>query len=186
MFTYPLPTNTLHTLKTPLGEWIVRPHKYIRAWPFLYSPTHDAIYQNNALDYSVHKRLRHDFDKEPAEYTAHLPQDAVPIDPKETPYTWIFPRQITAQDLNPTHEDPTTMELLVDMRPPWERNLLLELRFIQNEAAVWEALSSQCFVATDGSAPHGKGSFAWTLSTSNGDRLARCSGPVFGHAISSY
>ena len=78
------------------------------------------------------------------------------------------------------------MAMLVDTRSPWERNLLLDLQLIQHEDAIWEALSSQCFVATDGSAPQGKGSFAWTLSTAKGDRLARCSGPVFGHAISSY
>ena len=52
---------------------------------------------------------------------------------------------------------------------------------------MWDDLcTKQCFIASDGSAPHEKGSFAWVLSTDDGVRIARCCGPVFGKAITSY
>ena len=52
---------------------------------------------------------------------------------------------------------------------------------------MWKFLSQQsCVMASDGSAPHGKGSFAWYISTWEGTRIAKCYGPVFGHRISSY
>ena len=39
---------------------------------------------------------------------------------------------------------------------------------------------------SDGSAPHTKGSFAWIISNTQGTRLVRCSGPVYGYKITLY
>ena len=81
----------------------------------------------------------------------------------------------------------TSLTLLQDTLHPWERLLIENVHFIQPENEVWTALSRErCFAASDGSAPQHKGSFAWILSNNKGERLARCSGPVLGHAISSY
>ena len=41
-------------------------------------------------------------------------------------------------------------------------------------------------MASDGSAPAGKGAFAWVISDVSSNRLVRCSGPAFGKSISSY
>jgi hypothetical protein len=74
----------------------------------------------------------------------------------------------------------------------WERQLLLDLEIVdlevaQEEATVWEAIATQaCHIATDGSAPDGKGSFAWVISDAEGNILAQCKGPAYGADISSY
>jgi hypothetical protein len=70
----------------------------------------------------------------------------------------------------------------------WERQLLQLLDIDdETEDAIWNALSTQeCTIATDGSAPTGKGSFAWIIADGSGNRIARCHGPSFGHKISSY
>ena len=78
------------------------------------------------------------------------------------------------------------MELLAHL-PPWERMLLQDLVFLMPEDDTRTFMChAQRFGASDGSAPTERGSFSWIISNSSGDRLARCSGPVFGHAISSY
>ena len=132
--------------------------------------------------------MRHDYNKDSEEYTNELPLDAVPIEVKETPLTWIRPSLIVPQDILPREMDTiNTVTDLVETLHPWERMLLLETGFLQPEADVWRQLcTGQCFAASDGSAPHGKGLFAWVLSDTRGRQLARCHGPVYGYAISSY
>ena len=79
------------------------------------------------------------------------------------------------------------MITLFETLPPWERVLLQTMTFIQPERYVWDALcNGQCFMATDGSAPKDRGSFAWVLCNAAGDCLTRCSSLVLGFAISSY
>ena len=82
---------------------------------------------------------------------------------------------------------PTSLPALVETLDPWEQYLLRDLEFLVPEQTIWDAVSShQCIFASDGSAPKTRGSFAWVLSDTGGNRLAQCSGPVFGHKISSY
>ena len=55
------------------------------------------------------------------------------------------------------------------------------------EEDLWTALTTQvCYIATDGSAPNGKGSFAWVISDSNGTILVKSKGPVYGANITSF
>ena len=70
---------------------------------------------------------------------------------------------------------------------PWQHLLLNGLHFIQPEPQVWHPLTHRsCIGVSDGSSPHCKGSFAWVISTTQRDQLAHCSGPIYGHNISSY
>ena len=69
----------------------------------------------------------------------------------------------------------------------WEQDLLQEVHFIKPEDTVREILqNTQCYAASDGSAPKDRGSFGWIISTHKGDHLVRCRGPAYGYAISSY
>ena len=77
-----------HTLREPLGAWIVPPQEYTRNWILLYSATKDAIYQHTAVDYAVHQSLHHNYDKDTDEFHQDLPPDAVSIELKETPHSW--------------------------------------------------------------------------------------------------
>ena len=179
--------DAAHTLKAPLGPWTVQAPNYNRDWDLFYSPKEDTIYRRTPFSYSIHHKLHHDYDKDSEEFSETLPLDAVPIERKETPHTWRLPWTISTQD-NPQETD--TPQNLTDSIPtlqPWERMLLQEIVFLRPETHVWAELrTKQCFIASDGSAPPDRGSFAWILSNPAGERLAKCNGPVFGHSISSY
>jgi hypothetical protein len=70
----------------------------------------------------------------------------------------------------------------------WEKLLLQHLvETDSTEGAVWQALTNTtCYISTDGSAPAGKGSYAWMITDSEGEILAQCHGPVYGAKISSH
>jgi hypothetical protein len=75
---------------------------------------------------------------------------------------------------------------------PWETHLLVDVEFLCSEQHVWEILQHKsCIIASDGSAPkggsapEGKGSFAWVISNLQGNQLVHCYGPVFGSMITS-
>ena len=149
----------------------------------------DSIYRHMAVGYSVHQRIRLDFDKTSENFHETIPPDSVPIDIRETQFTWILPCPLGVQDiiLDPDPNASPTIEDTISLMHPWEKALLHNTVLIQPEVAIWTALChNQCFMASDGSAPKDHGLFAWILSNANGVRLARCQGPVFGHAISSY
>ena len=88
-----------HTLREPLGAWIVRPNNYTPQWHLLYSPTTNSIYCHTAMEYSIHRCLQHDFDCDSELFSSKLPPDAIPIDIKETQHTWILPRRIPQQEI---------------------------------------------------------------------------------------
>ena len=70
---------------------------------------------------------------------------------------------------------------------PCERHLLQHMVLLEDKDIVRHALATkQCIIASDGSAPALKGSFAWNISDTHGKRLAQCCGPVYGYRISSY
>ena len=178
--------DTRHTLKTPLGAWTTAPSDHTRQWDFYYSATNDTLYCNTSLGITKHSRILYDFDKDEDEIVEQLPSDSVPVQVRGTPHTWVIPRPIATRDAIESQDNPSTIMELLDMIQPWERHLLAGTRFIQPESDVWSALCSQpCTMVLDGSAPYGKGAFAWVISINQGNRLVRCSGPAFGKAISS-
>ena len=111
--------DAAHTLKEPLGPWIVQAHEYNREWDLLYSPTEDAIYKRTPLSFSIHHKLHHDFDKTTKEFSDTLPHDAVPIERKETPHTWVLPWSISTQDTTLEDESPSTVTERIDLLHSW-------------------------------------------------------------------
>ena len=146
--------DSAHTLKEPLGPWMVNLQDYNRDWDLLYSITEDAIYRRTPFAFSIHQKIRYDYDRASEEFCKMLPKDAVPIDRKETPHTWILPRRIATQDVPPDAEAPSTISELIETLPLWERMLFHECVLIQPESRVWEELKRKpCIVASDRSAP---------------------------------
>jgi hypothetical protein len=112
----------------------------------------------------------------------------------DRPHTWSLNRHWvsfseTTHDARaqPTEVPSTVLELLPTM-DPWEMHLLAHLEVDDpTDDTLWNALTTKsCILATDGSAPKGKGSFAWIISDAVGSILAKCHGPTFGAKISSY
>jgi hypothetical protein len=57
------------------------------------------------------------------------------------------------------------MKDIIPTMESWEQHLLRHTHFLVDEIAVWHSLiAKQCYIASDGSAPAPKGSFAWIIS----------------------
>ena len=81
----------------------------------------------------------------------------------------------------------TSFETYTTQAAIWGKQLFAKLEFLQLEQHVWSTINqNSCVCASDGSAPTNQGSFAWVVSTQHCAQLVRCSGPAFGHNISSY
>ena len=71
--------------------------------------------------------------------------------------------------------------------PEWERELLQFLELASDAHSVGVAISHGLRVVSDGSVwDNNQGAFGWTLSTDQGDRMARCMGPARGARLDSY
>jgi hypothetical protein len=181
------PRSQDHTLALPLGPWKVPVSKLHRQWSLLYDEDTDFLYQRSILGTSRHKRLRFgDFDREAVALDIPIPETAVPVQVKERPYTW------SVMDWSPSNYSYISTPLAsfydtTDSMDPWEYSLFMGLEFGAYEDHVWKHLcTTTCLIATDGSAPTPKGSFAWVLYTEDGTQLVTCNGPAFGEKISSY
>ena len=178
-----------HTLKLKhdyLGAWLVPREQQRRQWPILYDPDGNHIYCQVPTGWTKHEMMYYDYDGSPSATVTNLPATAVPCDFSTTQHT-IRVDRYEARQLAPAQPTSHSIQDLIQQLEPWEVHLLSGLEFLTSEQDVWQALASTaCIFASDGSAPQGKGSFAWILSDLQGNRMARCSGPVFGHKIGSY
>ena len=181
-----------HRLRQPMGKWLVPADKLRKKWSHLYDFTSEKLLFLTPLGYTQHSKLRVDYDKEPDHDTINpmIPPQAVPVETTERPYTWSIvngwkPHSAVYASLDNTA---TTVRAIVPTLNTWEKLLLQNLEVSDpTEETIWHALTTTtCYIATDGSAPYGKGSFAWVISDGDGQTLAQCHGPVFGAKISSY
>ena len=157
-----------------------------RDWPFLYDASTDTLFHRTGLGITSHRRMYHDFDKDPQDTDCEPPDTAIPVLVNVRPATWTLLSHQPSQLPAPTPQ-PTTIVMSIPTYHLWEQALFHSLQFVQPELHVWKALShGPCIIATDGSAPQGKGSFTWIISDQQGNRIVKCSGPVHGHRITSY
>ena len=175
------------TLREPLGAWLVEPNALRRHWPFWHQPITDTLYHWTPDGTSSHQRLIHDFDKDVLLAMVDIPAGSIPVDITEHSHTWSLRQQFSSWQLTPQTPAPNTLLQHILTLPTWEKALLSGLELLVDADVFLAQLSSSPILAcSDGSSQTTRGSFAWYLSTQTGERLARCSGPVFGHKISSY
>jgi hypothetical protein len=111
---------------------------------------------------------------------------AVPAEVVNQLYTWTL-KGFSGQCFRPHWAPASSILDYINSLDPWEHELLEHVEILVDEAALWDALCSQCcIIATDGSAPTDQGSFAWVISDSSGGRLAQCAGTVQAKHITSY
>ena len=158
-----------------------------RSWPFFLDQQTDILYQRQGTTFTSHQRMTYDFDRDVLDTHTSIPATAVPV------YSTLRPQTISASTLVSQPALPQSLanasnfETFLADAAIWEKNLFQNLQFLQPEQQVWWHLTAtSCTCVSDGSAPHRKGSFGWIISTLHGQRLVKCSGPVFGYGISSY
>ena len=177
-------------LRVPLGKWLVPWAELRRQWPFLLDATTARLFHYTDLGYTQHEKLTYDFDKEPnqAIINPEIPRDAVPVDVNDHGTVWTV-RRGYSQSAEPeqAQTDPVSIYDLFPILDQWEQHLLFDLDLQMDEKEIWTVMTTEkCYIATDGSAPEGKGSFGWVISDTSGTILAQCKGPVFGAKITSY
>jgi hypothetical protein len=179
------------TLRKPLGSWLVPWNQMRRDWAFLLDPSKDKLYHRTPAGFTQHDKIRIDFDKEPDQniIEPNIPPTAIPVDAVNLQMTYTVKRGYH-QSCAPSNQEEDPLESVFDHLPrldPWEMQLLFNMELHCDEAELWSALTTQdCYIATDGSAPDGKGSFAWLISDSIGNTLVQCMGPVFGAGVTSF
>ena len=174
-------------LSQPLGPWQVPSLHLSENWPFIIDPTTNTVYQRAGTEFTLHNRITYNYDKDSSSSVDALPVTAVPVFAITRPSTISVSPNISAPMASPPPQVLTTFGTYLDQAASWERHLFATLEFNQPEQRVWTILSQEpCLCASDGSAPHHQGGFAWVISNQQGEQLARCSGPAFGHKISSY
>lgn len=185
--------NASHTLKQPLGRWLVPSNQLRRKWKHLYDPDSGKLFHHTILGYTQHSKLRNDYDKTPDQdiIDPEIPLHAIPVDTSDLQYTWGIKRYWKPHctpNYNQTHGLAGTVTGMLTTMEQWEFLLLQHLEVLDcTEDTVWNTLCNYpCYLATDGSAPPNRGSFAWIISDAHGNILAKCNGPVFGYKISSY
>ena len=175
------------TLIQHLGAWQLPSYQLSKHWPFFIDPTNDTVYQRTGTNFSTHKRITYDYDKDISQRVDGLPATAVPVFAILRPLTISVSPNISSSMESTQPQIPETFDTYLVQAAPWEQHLFASLEFIQSEQSVWAIISQQsCLGASDGSAPHNQGAFAWVISNQHGERLVRCSGPAFGYNISSY
>ena len=68
----------------------------------------------------------------------------------------------------------------------WERHLFHGIHLLTTVEELLAHLREGVIIASDGSAPAGKASFGWIISSKQGKRLVMCDGPAFGYDSSSF
>ena len=163
------------------------PHSLLRKqYPFRYDPTTNQLLHRSNLGYSIHTIMTANYDNIPSGYT-ESPR-GFPVAVKDPPDTWQILQPYFPLLPPPAPPPmPTSISQHLQSLPQWELQLLQHTELLVPEATIKRTLeTTTCFMASDGSAPTGKGSFAWVLSNTQGTRLAQGQGPVFGRKISSY
>jgi hypothetical protein len=161
----------------PLGRWLVPAKELRKPWTHLYDPVSEKLFHNTSAGYTQHSKITVDYDQTPDQDVVDpvIPLHAIPVD--------------TIVEYPPTLDTTRPQRVVAANETVLEWVLLLETLELTDstEDAIWRELcTGRCYIATDGSAPKGKGSFTWFICNNNGNTLAKYNGPVFGAKISSY
>ena len=172
-----------------LGNWIVPRTDMRRNWKFLYNPTDDTLYHHTETGWTQHRKLTIDFDNQPTNWTGEPPAHAIPADVITHQHVFqLLQPNYHGYTLKPTWTASPTLAATIPTLDEWERELLahVELIGVTEQELVHILTTEAVLVASDGSAPNPKASFAWIICRKNGTRIAQCNGPAYGYKPTSY
>jgi hypothetical protein len=174
----------------PLGPWYAGLSTR-RQWPSYYSPSQDLLYRFDCNELTCHRRTdSQNFSANRVSYdTVALPPDAVPVDISDIDEGWyMFSPMLPDEEVSNTIAFPSFEEYISSL-PDHESFLLRHVdMYGQSIYDVCQKLQtlSDIILVSDGGALDNIGSFGWVVSTTEGERLARGSGSVFGSDPRSY
>jgi hypothetical protein len=171
-----------YQLRQPLGRWTI-PMTQARMEPAAAVSLSEMYCYIRATDrYISHVITSPGLVGSPVDEDIILPDDAIPVDIVDDNGQWQY-SGLQGTDVPPP-SNPSTEFL--DRLEPWEEALFADLDLLLPPFEVLQKLQQARFlIASDGSVRQ-HGTFGWVICHPSGERLARCSGPVFGCSPSSY
>ena len=179
-------SNKRGVLNTPLGQWVVD-HKRLRHWPsHLYDPADDQLYSHvHGSEYRAHHRFTrgtflltyHHSISAAKGYPTSVLNVAGVLRPQKNYVPVTLPNTLQYTPNQGTFEN----------LPKWEQELLEHCRILQPLQAIQVHLQKgNITICSDGSATHSNASFGFVVSTIQGQRLVKCSGPAPGAYPNSF
>ena len=138
-------------------------------WPFFFDSTTTTVYRWTGKEFTLHKCITYDYDKESFQSANSLLPTAVPVFAIIQPLTIsVSPNTLIPFEQPPTQAT-TSFSLYLAQAELWEQQLFVSMDFIQPENKVWSTISQEsCLCASNGSAPQIQGAFAWVFSNRQG------------------
>jgi exonuclease III len=177
-------------LHRPLGRWLFTSTELQRRWTFMYSPSFNLLYKWRLDTYVVLRQVRSRiFSFGFKLKTMDLPGDCTPVDCTATSDGWRISAFCSVSIPHISEPMIATFDDYLEQTEEYERCQLLRYDMLGH--TVFEIVSmiqdsDQYLLVSDGGADRKCGSFGWTLGCSNGHRLAKGWGSVFGYDPKSY
>ena len=173
-------------LVEPLGSWIVKPEQMRREWPFWHDPIQNLLYHKTNGEIHEHRRLLYDFDKDIHLVVDNIPAAAVPVDVTPQADTWRMNPHYNSWAIPQSPPQFQDLHTVIHHMDKWEKMLLQGLVLQVSQEEFLRLVSEPTLVASDGSVQGSRASFAWVMSTVDGNRFATCVGPALGLKPTSY
>jgi ribonuclease HI len=177
--------NNKWYLNRRLGRWLVPHEEMRRQWRFWYDIDSETLYQKTNERISKHLKMWHDFD-ENGESADNIPSKAIPVEVTRGTNTWRLKPYCNERMTSNATQDNQSMEQQIEAMPEWEKELLQGVNLQVTEDRIQSKIKQPFKVASDGSVQTERASFAWTIATNQGERLATCAGPAYGCKTTSY
>ena len=188
-------SDTNGKLMEPLGPWILHPKEQRQQHRAYYQKRgemweDEAIWVKIGEAYTRCKILQDQWHyQETDEYREwhNLPEDMFPVEAwPRLNGKWRLTYCGCKAVPRPARTAGTFFEFINSL-PEWERELLQFLELASDAFTVGLAISYGIRAVSDGSVWNdNQGAFGWTMSTDQGERIARCMGPARGVHIDSY
>ena len=175
------------TLISPLGKWLL-PYKQLRRnWKTLYHVRTRRLFVTINSETQVFSKLDDTFHIQP--WRQRIPSASRPVTICDTNTGWKIQAPVCRQYHVPISLPPASFLDFLQSQPNTSDSALFHtVDFLQSPFLIAHILVADKFLGvSDGSVRYNKeGAFGWIISLSDGTRLVRCSGPVYGAKPSSY
>jgi hypothetical protein len=175
-----------HRLIQPLGQWTILTEHMRQAWHFWQDPSTNKLYHQIENEIREYRRLWYDYDCDEYTITNNIPRNAVPVDVEDNGVTWRVKahHNTWAPQRNPQAE--LDIRASTQQMDEWERQLLQGMEILVAHDIFLHQITQPMMIACDGSVQDHRASYGWIMSTTDGTRLAKCTGPAYGYRPTSF
>jgi len=160
--------------------WLYPANELLRQWHAYYVPKDRLyIFQNNRYDHHLPLELEFDLDVHDSDLV--LPLDALQVSAEATEDFWEIIGPVCHMLIPAAPIVPGSFQEFLTSLEPLEASLFHTIELRHPPHKIVRYLTEETFLGVSNGAEKFKcAAFGWVLSRSNGRRLVRCAGPVYG------